>query len=62
MGVIDPAEAQDAAIALTAAPQWRLLHHTVASYRIDPTEEYIKILKRKKNWTAKIIWIGWPAN
>ncbi len=47
MGIVDPAEAQDAVIALTAAPQWCLLHHTVASHRIDPTEEYIKNLDPK---------------
>jgi hypothetical protein len=47
MGVVDPAEAQDAAILPTATPRWCLLHHTVASHRIDPTEEYIKNLDPK---------------
>ncbi len=61
MGIVDPAEAQDATITPTAAPRWCLLHHTVASHRIDPMEEYIKKLENKI-WTAKIIWIGWPAN
>jgi hypothetical protein len=45
MAVIDPAEAQDAAIAPTAALQWRLHHHPVVSHRIDPTGEYIENLE-----------------
>jgi hypothetical protein len=46
LGIVNPEEAQDAAIAPMAVPQWCLLHHTVASHRIDPMEEYIKIWKK----------------
>jgi hypothetical protein len=48
MGVVNPAEAQDAAIAPTAVPQWCLCHHTVVSQRIDTTGEYIKSLDQNK--------------
>jgi hypothetical protein len=64
MAVIDPAEAQDAAIVPTAALQLRLRHHTVVSHRIDPTGEYIENLEKNKKiyLDQGLIWIRWPAN
>ncbi len=47
MGVVNPAEAQNATIAMRAMLQWHILHHTVASHRIDPMEEDIKNLDPK---------------
>jgi hypothetical protein len=61
MAVIDPEEAQDAAIALMTAPWWRLCHHTVVSHSIDPTGEYIENLDPKSG-SPKKTWISWPAN
>jgi hypothetical protein len=49
MAVIDPAEAQDAAIVPMAAPQLCLCHHTVVSHRIDSTGECIENLEQNKN-------------
>jgi hypothetical protein len=64
MALIDSAEAQDTAIAPTAALQLCLRHHTVVSHRIDPTGECIENLKQNKkiDLDQGLIWMGWPAN